>query len=54
MRRAVFLSFLARLLDAYGGRDDVAEKLLSKAAGEELDRLVEIAMAVFSEEAKGP
>ncbi len=53
LRRAVFVSFLARLFDAYTGRDDATERLLSKAAGEELERLVEIAMAVFAEEAKG-
>lgn len=53
LRRAVFVTFLARLFDAYAGSDDAAERLLSRAAGEELDRLVEIAMAVFAEEAKG-
>ncbi|UCF40409.1 MAG: GAF domain-containing protein [Gemmatimonadota bacterium] len=51
LRRAVLVSFLARLFDTYGGHDD-AERLLSRAAGDELDRLVDIAMAVFSEEAK--
>ena len=53
LRRAVFVSFLTRLLEAYTGHEDATERLLSKAAGEELDRLVEIAMAVFAEEAKG-
>ena len=53
LRRAVFVGFLARLFDVYSGRDAAAEQLLSRAAGEELDRLVEIAMAVFAEEARG-
>ncbi len=52
LRRAALLGFLSRLFDAYTGRSDATERLLSRAAGEELDRLVEIAMAVFSEEAK--
>lgn len=53
LRRAVLIDFLARLFEAYAGHSDTTERLLSKAAGEELDRLVEIAMAVFAEEVKG-
>jgi hypothetical protein len=39
-------------MHTYSGDDDAAERMLSKSSGEELDRLVEIAMAVFSEESK--
>lgn len=52
VRRMAMLGFLRRLLQTYSGEDDAAERMLSNSASEELDRLVEIAMAVFSEEAK--
>ena len=48
--RMAVLGFLRRLMHTYSGDDDAAERMLSKSSGEELDRLVEIAMAVFSEE----
>ena len=56
------LAALLRLVTAKGLADSTgllarkeawAEGLLSKASTEELDRLVEIAMTVLSEEAKG-
>ncbi len=50
LRRMAVLGFLRRLMHTYSGDDD--ERMLSKSSGEELDRLVEIAMAVFSEESK--
>jgi GAF domain-containing protein len=52
LRRVALLGFLQRLLMAYGGDGNVPERRLSQTAGKELDRLVEIAMAVFDEEAK--
>lgn len=52
LRRMAVLGFLRRLMHTYSGDDDAAERMLSKSSGEELDRLVEIAMAVFSEESK--
>ena len=51
LRRTAILSFLHRLFATYSGVT-ADHQLLSHSAGEELDRLVEIAMAVFSEEAK--
>lgn len=52
--RIALISFLKRFLDAFHQRDgSSAEGLLSQSSGEELDRLVEIAMAVVAEEGKG-
>ncbi|NIM52368.1 MAG: GAF domain-containing protein [Gemmatimonadales bacterium] len=53
LRRIAMLRFLRRLFEAYADYDRAPEQQLPKASGEELDRLVEIAMAVLSEEAKG-
>jgi GAF domain-containing protein len=52
LRRVALFGFLRRLLLAYGGDGEIPERQLSQAAGQELDRLVDIAMAVFDEEAK--
>jgi len=53
LRRIALLAFVTRLLAQYTEQDEHAEDLLAKSAGEELDRLVEIALAVFAEESKG-
>jgi GAF domain-containing protein len=54
LERVALLSFLRRLIDAFGQRDGAwAEGLLPKASADELDRLVGVAMAVIQEEAKG-
>lgn len=48
------LSFLRRLMDAVAERQGAwTEGLLPRASGEELDRLVGVALAVIQEEAKG-
>lgn len=52
--RKVLVGFLRRLLDAYANREGAwGEGLLSRTSGEELDRLVDVAMTVIKEEAKG-
>ena len=54
LERVALLSFLRRLLDAFGAREGAwAEGLLPRASADELDRLVGVAMAVIQEEAKG-
>jgi GAF domain-containing protein len=55
LQRIALVAFLRRLLDRYGKAEDHswAETLLPKAADEELERLVAVAMQVFDEEAKG-
>jgi len=55
LERVALLAFLRRLLDAFGQQREGAwgEGLLPKAAADELDRLVGVAMAVIQEEAKG-
>lgn len=54
VERVALISFLKRFLDAFHRRDGAsAEGLLPQSSGEELDRLVEIAMAVVAEEGKG-
>ena len=55
LTRIAMLAFLRRLLDRYGKAEDHtwAETLLPKASDEELERLVNVAMQVFEEEAKG-
>lgn len=54
LERVALVSFLRRLLDAFGGREGAwAEALLPRASSDELDRLVGVAMAVIQEEAKG-
>ena len=53
LERIVLVGFLNRLLTRYGSQEAWAEGLLSKSSAEELDRLVEVAMTVLSEEAKG-
>jgi GAF domain-containing protein len=51
--RIALVGFLNRLLARFGSKEAWAEGLLSKASADELDRLVEMAMTVLSEEAKG-
>jgi len=52
--RIALVGFLRRLLDAYMNREGAwGEGVLSKTSGEELDRLVDVAMTVVQEEAKG-
>ena len=54
LERVALLSFLRRLLDTFGAREGAwAEGLLPRASGDELERLVGVAMAVIQEEAKG-
>jgi len=55
LERVALLSFMRRLLDAFGQQREGAwgEAQLPKASAEELDRLVSVAMAVIQEEAKG-
>jgi GAF domain-containing protein len=54
LERVALLSFLRRLVDAFGQREGAwAEGLLPRASADELDRLVGVAMAVIQEEAKG-
>ena len=54
LERVALLSFLRRLLAAFGEREGAwAEALLPRASSEELERLVGVAMAVIQEEAKG-
>ncbi len=54
LERVALLAFLRRLLAAFGAREGAwAEGLLPRASGEELDRLVGVAMAVIQEEARG-
>ncbi len=54
LERVALLSFLRRLLGAFGEREGAwAEGLLPRASADELDRLVGVAMAVIQEEAKG-
>jgi hypothetical protein len=49
------VGFMRRLLDRYakGEEQSWAETLLPRAADEELERLVTVAMQVLDEEAKG-
>ncbi len=52
-QRVALVGFLTRLLTRFGTNEGAwSEGQMSKASGEELDRLVEIAMTVLSEEAK--
>lgn len=54
LERIALVGFLSRLLGRFAGKDGAwAEGLLSKASAEEIDRLVDIAMTVLAEEAKG-
>jgi len=54
LERVALLSFLRRLMEAFGQREGAwAEGLLPRASAEELDRLVGVALAVIQEEAKG-
>jgi GAF domain-containing protein len=55
LQRVALVGFLRRLLDRYarGEEQSWAETLLPKAANEELERLVTVAMQVLDEEAKG-
>lgn len=52
--RIALVGFLRRFLEAYSHHEGAwGEGLLSRTSGEELDRLVEVAMTVVQEEAKG-
>ncbi len=52
--RIALVGFLRRLLGAYAHHEGAwGEGMLSRTSGEELDRLVEVAMTVIQEEAKG-
>jgi GAF domain-containing protein len=55
LQRVALIAFLRRLLDrhAKGEEQSWAETLLPQASGEELERLVAVAMQVLEEEAKG-
>ncbi len=54
LRRIALVGFLKRLFEAYVDREGAwASGQLSESSGDELDRLVEIAMTVFTEEATG-
>lgn len=54
LERVALVGFMSRLLGRFSGRDGAwAEGLLSRASSEEIDRLVDIAMTVLAEEAKG-
>ncbi|MES2179489.1 MAG: GAF domain-containing protein [Gemmatimonadota bacterium] len=55
LQRVALVGFLRRLLDRYARSEEHtwAETLLPKAADEELERLVTVAMQVLEEEAKG-
>ena len=55
LQRIALVGFMRRLLDRYarGEEQSWAETLLPKAADEELERLVTVAMQVLEEEAKG-
>jgi GAF domain-containing protein len=54
LKRIVVIRFLKRLLDAYVDTEGAwADGRLSVSSDDELDRLVEIAITVFAEEAKG-
>ena len=54
-QRVALVAFLARLLGRYAASDEhaFAESRLPKASGEELDRMVTVAMQVLEEEARG-
>lgn len=54
LERVALFGFLRRLLNAAARRHGTAtEEMLARASGEELDRLVDIAIAVIAEEGKG-
>ena len=54
VERLAVLAFLRRFLEAFQRRDgSSAEGVLPQSSNEELDRLVDIAMAVVAEEGKG-
>ena len=53
LRREVVMEFLRRLLAAHERQRDASEEQLPDTTVEELDRLVDVALAVFAEESKG-
>ena len=55
LQRIAIIAFVRRLLDRYTNTEDHmwAETLLPRASDEELERLVNVAMQVIEEEAKG-
>ena len=55
LQRIALIAFLRRLFERVAGADDQAwaETLLPRASGEELERLVSVAMQVLDEESKG-
>ncbi len=53
LERTAFVGYMRRLMDALVRRHGTPEDQLAQASGEELDRLVDITMAVLAEEGKG-
>lgn len=54
LERTALVGFLRRLLEAHANREGAwGEGLLSRSSAEELDRLVDVAITVVEEEAKG-
>jgi two-component system cell cycle response regulator len=54
LERIALVGFLRRFLETYAHHEGAwGEGLLSRTSGEELDRLVEVAMTVIQEEARG-
>jgi GAF domain-containing protein len=54
LERIALVGFLSRLLGRFAGKEGAwAEGQLSRASAEEIDRLVDIAMTVLAEEARG-
>lgn len=54
LERVALVGFLKRLLNAFSRHDGAwTEGLLSQSAGEELDRLADVALTVLREEGKG-
>jgi GAF domain-containing protein len=54
LRREAILLFLRRLLATYERQRDPGEERLAESSGQEIDRLVDVAMAVLAEESKRP
>lgn len=51
--RIALIAYLRRLMDAVAERHDQSEESLGRTVADELDRLVDISMAVLAEEGKG-
>ncbi len=55
LERTALVAYMQRLLNAFSARYGTwTDAFLPRASKEELDRLVDVAMAVFAEEGKGP